>query len=342
MECCFSKTKKAVYWRDLQTLRTSWQRPVSAEIDPGDSYNPKKMKEKSDVTREITQWRESCNDLKRELYERRLPDSGDAVHLDIACGRGGDVHKWKHRRVALLVGMEKSASALEEATRRAAAAGVNARFYLCDVTKALPPQLQVELQKYVFSSVSCMFALHYFLESPQTFQNFEALLSSLRLRDKAPFFGTTVHYKQLTRLFLHNAEVACAEPLPGCRITRPTNGASEVSEVSEVSALSARSPTDFTGWAYDFSLDGSLEAIREYLVFFPTVEERFRKIGFHAAKILHQTAAASCGLYLSFEFVFDDGRRQTIPQLLRSTQGENFRASTTKENHPTKRGKWRR
>ena len=61
------------------------------------------------------------NIVKRELLSRWVP-RGSYV-LDVGCGQGGDIHKWKHLGVTL-VGIDPSRPAIEEARRRSKGFGV--------------------------------------------------------------------------------------------------------------------------------------------------------------------------------------------------------------------------
>jgi SAM-dependent methyltransferase len=99
------------------------------------------------------------NAIKRSLISRSLRLPGARV-LDLACGRGGDVHKWIDARAASVTGLDVSAEEIAEARRRVhvAIAGECApptfEYIVGDMTTFEPTQK-------AYSLVSCMFALHY-------------------------------------------------------------------------------------------------------------------------------------------------------------------------------------
>lgn len=87
--------------------------------------------------------------------------------LDLACGRGGDVHKWNHLGVGHVTGVDVSAASLDEARRRAAEARVAATFVHVDLTNPGPVN-PPWAEPASFDVATCMFALHYFFDSERT------------------------------------------------------------------------------------------------------------------------------------------------------------------------------
>ena len=57
------------------------------------------------------------NDIKREFLNTWVP-RGSSV-LDVGCGQGGDLHKWRALGVTNLTGVDPNPLAIEEARRRA-------------------------------------------------------------------------------------------------------------------------------------------------------------------------------------------------------------------------------
>ena len=110
------------------------------------------------------------NAAKRALLSAFVRGAGRV--LDLACGRGGDVHKWNDLGVRHVTGVDVSAASLQEARRRAAAAAagspdhhaaatrefVHADLALLPTTPTPPPWAPPG----GFDAVTCMFALHYF------------------------------------------------------------------------------------------------------------------------------------------------------------------------------------
>lgn len=56
------------------------------------------------------------NSIKKEFLKRWVPP--DSKVLDVGCGQGGDVHKWKHIRVSNVTGVDPNPWAIREARRR--------------------------------------------------------------------------------------------------------------------------------------------------------------------------------------------------------------------------------
>lgn len=56
------------------------------------------------------------NDVKRQLINAYA--GGAARVLDLACGRGGDIHKWVDARISHVVGVDLSPKEIDEAKRR--------------------------------------------------------------------------------------------------------------------------------------------------------------------------------------------------------------------------------
>lgn len=101
------------------------------------------------------------NDAKRALLARFAPRGGRL--LDLACGRGGDVHKWTRLGVAVVKGLDCSARSVEEARARFQAArgggATRCEFEQVDLARA------AWTDGAQYDVVTCMFALHYFFET---------------------------------------------------------------------------------------------------------------------------------------------------------------------------------
>lgn len=95
--------------------------------------------------------------------------------MDIACGKGGDIPKWKVANIRNLYGFDVSLASLEKAKKRkldTKCTSFYSRFIEEDATVS-PKQFfeRIEPEVY-FDLVSCQFALHYMLKSEQTTRNF--------------------------------------------------------------------------------------------------------------------------------------------------------------------------
>lgn len=107
------------------------------------------------------------NDAKRGLLAEFLPSGGGGSVLDLACGRGGDLHKWLDLGVVRATGLDVSGASVEEARARLAARAAAARAagatYLFERADLRRREGWSDGSEY--DVVSCMFALHYFFES---------------------------------------------------------------------------------------------------------------------------------------------------------------------------------
>ena len=109
------------------------------------------------------------NTVKRKLLNHF--HRGPAL-LDVCCGRGGDLLKWKalcdEEKTGLrqVTAMDFSSNEIDEARRRWAASGagtsvLHVSFIVADAAERWP----TEARSAAFDTVSCMFALHYFFGS---------------------------------------------------------------------------------------------------------------------------------------------------------------------------------
>lgn len=156
------------------------------------------------------------NRVKEELYKTSV-HRGDSL-LELAVGRGGDLHKWKKIQPGCVVGIDVSLANIESPTQGSAVR------YLSDKKRNphdyLPPVLYIQgdmtfyplfqqddkympiltgaekatteyLSKFEgltsFEAISCQFAIHYACESEEIFRNFA---KNLEKYGKNLFFGT--------------------------------------------------------------------------------------------------------------------------------------------------------
>jgi len=94
----------------------------------------------------MDQLRRTHNDAKRLLINSVT--SRDDYVLDVGCGRGGDVHKWKSIGVNLF-GIDPDSESIKEARSRAMKIGFLADYTLGDISKA--PAIQFDVVCYNFS-----------------------------------------------------------------------------------------------------------------------------------------------------------------------------------------------
>lgn len=128
-----------------------------------------------------TPLRKFHNDAKRALLDLFGRRAGRL--LDLACGRGGDLHKWRAADVKKVLGLDISGASVDEARARCAAIRADLRFTFerADLT-----------QPYVVTEpcdvVTCMFALHYFFGNERDAQTIVKTAADA-LKDGGYFVG---------------------------------------------------------------------------------------------------------------------------------------------------------
>lgn len=164
------------------------------------------------------------NQIKESLYRTYLQKG--ATLLELAMGRGGDMHKWKSLKPSLIVGIDLSASNLEAPRQGACVRYLRARqtapmppalFIAADMTQPLLDQenryLRIldgkerpstpYLEKFAgqtnFDVVSCQFAIHYACQNEETFRVF---VKNIDRHCKDIFFGTCMDGQAVYSLLL--------------------------------------------------------------------------------------------------------------------------------------------
>lgn len=194
--------------------------------------------------------------------------------LDIACGKGGDMNKFKSSNIGLYVGMDVAEKSLEDAISRYNGGGgrpampFTAHFYhgdcfAVDVDRCLPPALG-------FDVVSCMFAIHY------GFGNYERARQALRnaagrLQPGGHFVGTTTDANVL-RSKLRAAAPALEFGNMHYKIVFEEKSAERVLMPNGA----ARDPW---GLRYTFTLEGAVDGLDEFLVPRGVIERLGEEVG---------------------------------------------------------------
>lgn len=211
------------------------------------------------------------NWIKSELinvYVNRVRNTlrhGERVWaLDMCCGKGGDLIKWKAAKIQHLVCTDIAAVSIEQCKQRYQnmggqnKLGYKIEYHACDATVDRQ-RSQYEDSSIRFHVVSCQFAFHYCFESlPQA----ECMLrnASECLATGGFFFGTIPNANEIMR-----RRQLCDEGEFG-------------NEVYKISfECNTKSPPLF-GAKYNFYLDGVVNC-PEFLVHFPTLVKLARKYG---------------------------------------------------------------
>lgn len=277
------------------------------------------------------------NQIKESLYRTYL-QKGSSL-LELAMGRGGDMHKWKAIGPSLVVGIDLSASNLEAPRQGACVRYLKAKqtapmppalFIAADMTQPLlsqdnrylrildgkeppsTPYLEKFAGKTTFDTVSCQFAIHYACESEETFRVF---VENIRKHCKGIFFGTCMDGQEVYSLLLGKTNHMFK------------SGKNVWGEITKEYA-------DGDGWADDFgrSINVRLESFektqKEYLVPFQKIVTILREEGFElvSTELFDDTALARAAnlekdqktfssLHRSFAFKKTAPRRMVIQEV---------------------------
>lgn len=179
------------------------------------------------------------NWVKAALLQLYAVPGGTA--LDICCGKGGDLHKWKATGVAGVYMVDIAAGAVAEARRRNdQMRGPGCWFHVADCFRddldAVLPPMPVQV-------VSCQFSLHYAFDSAATLRGLLANATA-RMAPGAVFVATFIDGD-------------------GVR-SRASGGVANSVFRLDVEPRVARSGG--FGRRCTFTLDGSVDAVPEYLV----------------------------------------------------------------------------
>ena len=147
------------------------------------------------------------NRIKEDLLKTVLTGSKGKIYLiDFACGKGGDLLKWRNSGVTYVTGIDKFSDTISEARTRADALQKgtleHVDFIQGDLTKPIEEcaisndseLLTKVISKYMglYNIASCQFAIHYFFESKKTLDIFLTNVSKC-LKMGGYFIGTTLN-----------------------------------------------------------------------------------------------------------------------------------------------------
>ncbi len=182
-----SRTGK-VYYFCAATGETRWAKPVIGRVMDAPPPLPsveqhyderaiqkRKREDDPDYTSRLYH-----NAVKAQLIQTCVPK--DSRVLDLACGKGGDLHKFMPY-VKSYLGMDLSQKSVEEATRRSRYANAENCFKYVHADASTPFS-----EGQAFDAVSCMFALHYFYKTEDMLQTFLTNVAT-HLSPGGLFFG---------------------------------------------------------------------------------------------------------------------------------------------------------
>ena len=107
----------------------------------------------------------SYNNWVKALVFNQYTKRNDSI-LDLCCGKGGDLYKWKNLNVKKVVGFDISGKSIEQAKERSKKIKMfNTEFYKSDLSTE-----EIQLNE-KFNIISMQFALHYFFKDENSIKN---------------------------------------------------------------------------------------------------------------------------------------------------------------------------
>jgi len=152
----------------------------------------------------INNLRKFHNLIKKDLILQSVSETKAECLLDIACGRGGDIHKWIMARLKCVYAFDSHHESVNEAISRFNEIKKNNRgkipprphqgpFIKFKTLNSLNSNIIELVNQFdnnkVYDVVSCQFALHYFSENDNTLRNILTLVSK-KLKKGGLFIGT--------------------------------------------------------------------------------------------------------------------------------------------------------
>ncbi|KAG7260428.1 hypothetical protein CRUP_009354 [Coryphaenoides rupestris] len=200
------------------------------------------------------------------VQELKKRGTVDIRVLDLGCGKGGDLLKWKKGRIKHLVcadiasvSVEQCRSRYEDMRRRSHHNDpvFSAQFITADCSKELLSE-HLQEPEVQFHVCSCQFALHYSFESQRQAETF-LQNACAQLSPGGFFIGTTPDAYELVK------RVEASESL---------GFGNEVYQVS----FDQKGAYPLFGCQYHFSLEGVVN-VPEFLVYFPLLEAMAKRCG---------------------------------------------------------------
>ncbi|XP_039593783.1 mRNA cap guanine-N7 methyltransferase [Polypterus senegalus] len=199
-----------------------------------------------------------------EILEKVKQKINNICVLDLGCGKGGDLLKWRKGRISKIVCADIAEVSIEQCKQRYSDMKnrgrgndhiFEAEFIAADCTKELLADKFKDPETY-FDICSCQFVLHYSFE---TQEQAEQMLRNAceRLRPGGYFIGTTPNAFELVKR-LENSD-----------------GNSFGNKVYSVT-FQKKGDFPLFGCQYDFNLEGVVN-VPEFLVYFPLLEMMAKK-----------------------------------------------------------------
>ena len=200
---------KGVYGNDFgvaEEVKDTMINAISVETLTSESYFVNMTKKG-----EQEPWQRINNTIKSKLYEEYV-DTGSSI-AEIAAGRGGDISRWTAKKLKFVLAMDIDGDALDQLMMRWSKLPADVKNKIeiktlrCDVLNDCHENLiQFGAEKIDFSTVSCMFAVHYFCGSEDDFMKFVTVIKHL-MGPKTKCMLTSFDGKQIHSMLREKEEV---------------------------------------------------------------------------------------------------------------------------------------
>ena len=248
-------------------------------------YN--KVENRTEETK-IKKLRDFNNWIKMSLINIFCPINANV--FDICGGKGGDIRKYRFKKVNNYVLFDNANLSIEEAKVRVGKLenNIKAKNYIIetvncfteDITQKIPKDLQ-------FDFVSCQFAIHYAFDNIKHIKRLFKNITT-RLKEGGIFVGTTVDDKKLFEHLKKSDNLEFGNELYNVRFEQKNNFKT-------------------IGTKYYFTLTEAIPDIPEYLVRFKLFEKVANKYGL---KLLYKKSFKECKETLfNFAYEYDLNKR---------------------------------
>lgn len=248
-------------------------------------YN--KVENRTEETK-IKKLRDFNNWIKMSLINIFCPINANV--FDICGGKGGDIRKYRFKKVNNYVLFDNANLSIEEAKVRVGKLenNIKAKNYIIetvncfteDITQKIPKDLQ-------FDFVSCQFAIHYAFDNIKHIKRLFKNITT-RLKEGGIFVGTTVDDKKLFEHLKKSDNLEFGNDLYNVRFEQKSNFKT-------------------IGTKYYFTLIEAIPDIPEYLVRFKLFEKVANKYGL---KLLYKKSFKECKETLfNFAYEYDLNKR---------------------------------
>jgi SAM-dependent methyltransferase len=221
---------------NARVARDIWnliQNPVSVADITGEKYYTSTAKTVDD-----SMYRKYHNQIKFSLYQITNKRKAPKLLLDIGCGQGGDISKWRRNKFGLVVGVDKVSENIQRAQKRLdkikSLDREKIHLFAADMSQPVDKTmnnddisrfrnlLSRQKEDVLFDVVSCQFAIHYFCQSRDTWAGFMRNIHTY-LKPEGFFIGTCMNGVRVDSMFRQNGLSEITGPFGRIRKKYKTN-----------------------------------------------------------------------------------------------------------------------